>query len=113
MGEEVALALRVSVDLPDTLAALDPHYLRGALVAVLYHTGTLSERQACEALGMTRRAFEELLPRFGFSIFVDNQEGHRKVQLPVSEAESGLAPGSSTLKEAVSAADLADDHRTR
>ena len=66
--------MRVSVDLPDTLANLDPHYLRGALVAMLYHTGKLSERQAREALGMTRRAFEELLPRFGLSILLDSQE---------------------------------------
>ena len=66
--------MRVSVDLPDTLANIDPHYLRGALVAMLYHAGKLSERQAREALGMTRRAFEELLPRFGLSILVDSQE---------------------------------------
>jgi hypothetical protein len=41
---------------------------------MLYHTGKLSERQAREVLGMTRRAFEELLPRFGLSILVDSQE---------------------------------------
>lgn len=32
------------------------------LVTMLHHTGKLSERQAREALGMTRRDFEELLP---------------------------------------------------
>jgi hypothetical protein len=41
---------------------------------MLYHTGKLSERQAREALGITRRAFEELLPRFGLSILIDSQE---------------------------------------
>lgn len=66
--------MTVSIDLPDTLANIDQHYLRGALVALLYHAGKLSERQAREALGMTRRAFEELLPRFGLSILVDSQE---------------------------------------
>jgi hypothetical protein len=66
--------MRVSVDLPDTLTNIDPHYLRGALVAMLYHTGKLSERQARETLGMTRRAFEDLLPRFGLSILVDSRE---------------------------------------
>ncbi|HEV7671383.1 MAG TPA: UPF0175 family protein [Thermoanaerobaculia bacterium] len=66
--------MRVSVDLPDTLVNLAPHYLREALVAQLYHTGKLSERQAREVLGMTRRAFEELLPRFGLSILIDSPE---------------------------------------
>jgi hypothetical protein len=64
----------VSLELPDSIAPVDPRYLKEALVAMLYHTGKLSERQAREVLGMTRRAFEELLPRFGFSILVDNQE---------------------------------------
>jgi hypothetical protein len=65
--------MRVSLELPDSIAS-DPHYLKEALVALLYHTGKLSERQAREALGMTRRAFEEMLPRFGFSILVDSPE---------------------------------------
>jgi hypothetical protein len=66
--------MRVSVDLPDTLTNIDPHYLREALVAMLYSTGKLSQRQAREVLGMTRRAFEELLPRFGLSVLVDSPE---------------------------------------
>ena len=64
----------VSLELPDSFASVDPRYLKEALIAMLYHTGKLSERQAREALGMTRRAFEELLPRFGFSILVDSRE---------------------------------------
>ena len=64
----------VSLELPDSFAAVDPRYLKEALVALLYHTGKLSERQAREALGMTRRAFQEMLPRFGFSILVDSRE---------------------------------------
>lgn len=66
--------MKVSVELPDSLAGIDARYLKEALVATLYSTGKLSGRQAREALGMTRRAFEEVLPRFGFSILVDNQE---------------------------------------
>jgi hypothetical protein len=66
--------MRVSVELPDTLIEVDPRYLKEALVATLYHLGKLSGRQAREALGMTRRAFEEMLPRFGFSILVDSRE---------------------------------------
>jgi hypothetical protein len=53
---------------------VDPRYLKEALVAMLYHTGKLSGRQAREVLGMTRRAFEEMLPRFGFSVLVDSRE---------------------------------------
>ncbi|HKH45995.1 MAG TPA: UPF0175 family protein [Thermoanaerobaculia bacterium] len=64
----------VSLELPDSIVSVDPRYLKEALVAMLYHTGKLSERQAREALGMTRRAFEEILPRFGFSILVDSRE---------------------------------------
>jgi hypothetical protein len=65
--------MRVSLELPDSMS-VDPRYLKEALVAMLYHMGKLSERQAREALGMTRRAFEEMLPRFGFSILVDSRE---------------------------------------
>jgi hypothetical protein len=64
----------VSLELPDSIASVEPRYLKEALIAMLYHTGKLSERQAREALGMTRRAFEEILPRFGFAILVDSQE---------------------------------------
>jgi uncharacterized protein UPF0175 len=66
--------MKLSVELPDSLVDIDARYLREALMALLYHTGRLSERQAREALGMTRRAFEEMLPRFGFSPLVDSQE---------------------------------------
>jgi Uncharacterised protein family (UPF0175) len=64
----------VSLELPDSMVSVDPRYLKEALIAMLYHTGKLSERQAREVLGMTRRAFEEMLPRFGFSALVDSQE---------------------------------------
>ena len=48
--------------------------MRVSLVATLYSMGKLSGRQAREALGMTRRAFEEMLPRFGLSILVDTSQ---------------------------------------
>jgi hypothetical protein len=35
----------------------------------------------------------------------------RRLRLPVSTSVGGLAPGFSTLEEAVAAADLAGDHR--
>jgi hypothetical protein len=43
------------------------------LIATLYHLGQLSAHEACMALGVTRRAFEELLPRFGFSVLADDE----------------------------------------
>ena len=39
--------------------------------------GKLTGKEAREALGMTRRAFEEMLPRYGFSILVDSEENAR------------------------------------
>lgn len=65
--------MTVSIDIPDE-AGVDEHFLREALAATLYYTGKLSEKQAREVLGMTRRAFEEMLPRYGYSMLVDSQE---------------------------------------
>lgn len=65
--------MKVSMELPD-IPGVDQRYLTEALVATLYHTGKLSEKQACHILGLTRRDFEALLPRYGFSILVDSQE---------------------------------------
>lgn len=65
--------MRISLDLPDSVAS-DPGYLKEALVATLYSVGRLSERQAREALGMPRPAFEEMLSRFGVSIFADKDD---------------------------------------
>ncbi len=68
--------MKIAVELPDTAAMvhLDQSYLKEALVATLYHVGKLSEKEACLVLGITRRTFEELLPRFGFSVLADTQE---------------------------------------
>jgi len=68
--------MRISVELPDTaaLVQLDQAYLKEALVATLYHLGKLSEKEACLALGVSRRTFEELLPRLGFSILADTPD---------------------------------------
>lgn len=66
--------MKISVELPDDIAGLDQRYLKEALVSTLYSTGKLSEKQAREIFGMTRRAFEDMLYRFGFSVMVDNQD---------------------------------------
>ena len=67
--------MKVSLEFPDTasLTQFDHDYLKKVLVATLYHLGNPSEHEARVALGVTRRAFEELLPRFGFSVLADDQ----------------------------------------
>ena len=67
--------MKVSIEFPDTvpLTQFDHDDLKNILVATLYHLGKLSEYEACVALGISRRAFEELLPRFGFSVLADDQ----------------------------------------
>ncbi len=66
--------MKVSLEFPDTasLMQFDHDYLKKVLVATLYHLGKLSEQEACTVLGVTRRSFEELLPRFGFSVLADD-----------------------------------------
>jgi predicted HTH domain antitoxin len=64
--------MTVSIDIPDE-AGVDEHFLKEALAASLYYTGKLSQKQARNVLGMTRRAFEEMLPRYGYSILVDSE----------------------------------------
>lgn len=49
-----------------------------ALAAPLYSNGTRSGDEARQILGMTRRAFEEMLLRYGFSILVDSTESSER-----------------------------------
>jgi len=67
--------MKVSLEFPDaaSLKKFDPDYLKVVLIATLYHLRQLSEHEACVALGVTRRAFEELLPRFGSSVLADDE----------------------------------------
>ena len=64
--------MTVSINIPDE-AKVDQHFLKEALAATLYYTGKLSEKQARKMLGMKRRAFEEILPRYGYSLLIDSQ----------------------------------------
>ena len=68
--------MELTLELPDIqpLSDVNGKYLKEMLVANLYHIGRLSEREAREILGKTRREFEELLPKFGFSILGDTQD---------------------------------------
>ena len=66
----------VSIEFPETtpIRRFDQRYLKQALVATLYNMGELSEREACETLGLSRRKFEDLLPEFGFSVLSDQPD---------------------------------------
>ncbi len=66
--------MELTVALPDIkpLADVNDNYLREMLIANLYHIGKLSEKEARDVLGKSRREFEELLPKFGFSILGDS-----------------------------------------
>lgn len=67
--------MKVTIDLPDRFGLdVDETYAREALVATLYSNGKLSGREAREILGMSRREFEEMLPRYGFSVLVDSEQ---------------------------------------
>jgi len=68
-------AMKVTITLPDCSDLhVDERYAREALVATLYSKGKVSGREAREILGMTRRTFEEMLPRYGFSILIDSRK---------------------------------------
>lgn len=68
--------MTVAIELPDVpeVSRLGPRYLQEALVAILYNSGKLSEKEACTILGQNRRQFEDLLPKFGFSILSDSDD---------------------------------------
>ncbi len=67
--------MTVTLDLPNRSDLdVDERYAKEALVATLYSNGKLSGHEARRTLGMTRRAFEAMLPRYGFSILVDSPE---------------------------------------
>lgn len=52
--------MQVTIDLPDDVG-LDEHEAKERVVALLYEAGTLSEKQGCDVLGLSRRAFQEML----------------------------------------------------
>lgn len=68
--------MRLSIELPDIkpLSDMNDNYLKEMLISTLYNIGKISAKEASNILGKTRREFEELLPKFGFSILNDSQE---------------------------------------
>jgi len=79
--------MELTVALPDSqpFADMNENYLRELLIATLYNLGKLSEKEAREVLGMSRREFEELLPKFGFSILNDERQELRPYGLCAGE----------------------------
>lgn len=69
------MAHSITIDLPETLPeGVNDRYVMEMLAANLYHQGRISEHQACQMIGLTRRDFENLLPKFGFSVLSDDEE---------------------------------------
>ncbi|MBF0509380.1 MAG: hypothetical protein HQK57_10705 [Deltaproteobacteria bacterium] len=66
----------VPVDFPaDIGKRLDRQYITEAVAAISYYNGMLSENEACEIIGVTRRQFEEqILPKFNLSLMGGTQE---------------------------------------
>lgn len=68
--------MEITLDIPTSARAQDrgTRYYREALVAMLYQAGDLSSKEACEVLDISRREFEDMLPRFRVSIMPDDDE---------------------------------------
>lgn len=65
-------------------------------------------RAAAQGVSLTRFVEEAIREHLAKA---DVRPGRRRVRLPVSTASGGLAPGFSTLDEAIAAAELVDDQR--
>lgn len=62
----------VLVDFPEPFLnkkGIDAQYVREAVAAVSYYNGTLSEKEACDMVRVSRRQFEErILPKFRLTV---------------------------------------------
>jgi predicted HTH domain antitoxin len=56
--------MQVTIEFPDD-AGLDEREAKETVVALLYERGTLSEKQGRDILGLSRRAFQDLLAEHG------------------------------------------------
>lgn len=66
-------AMQVTIDLPDDVG-LDEHEAKERVVALLYEAGTLSEKQGCDVLGLSRRAFQEMLSEHDVAYMTSDPE---------------------------------------
>ena len=66
----------ISLELPDTpkLLNLAPGYFEQAMAAMLYHVGSISEKEACGMMKISRRMLEDLLPKFGIAVMSDSPQ---------------------------------------
>lgn len=71
-----ACSAQLTLDIPDSARCRqrEKQYYREALVAMLSQAGDLSSKEACEALDVSRREFEDMLPRVRVSIMPDDDE---------------------------------------
>lgn len=61
----------VTVEFPESVrkSGIDTQYVKEAVAAISYYNGTLSEKESCTLINVSRRTFEEtVLPKFGLSI---------------------------------------------
>lgn len=75
----------LSLDLPDELVGLlddaDVQAVREAALVKLYDLGRISSGKAARILGISRRAFLELLGRYGVSEFDETMDVVAEAQL--------------------------------
>lgn len=65
--------MQVTIDLPDDVD-LDEHEAKERVIALLYEKGTLSEKQGRDILGLSRRAFQEMLSDHGVAYMNSDSE---------------------------------------
>lgn len=63
----------IQLHLPDDLDTHETE-IKIVLAGELYERGKLTLGQAAEVAGLTKRAFIEIMGKYGFSIFSDNPE---------------------------------------
>jgi len=63
----------LTLDIPDSVD-LNEHEVKMLLAGNLYEQGKLSLGQAAQLVGLTKRAFIEVLGKYGFSIVSDSVE---------------------------------------
>lgn len=69
--------MQTTIEVPDVVKKLgvDQKYIQEIVAALLYNKGKLSEKEACEMIGVGRRKFEEeILPKFGLSVIGGTHE---------------------------------------
>ena len=69
--------MKLNLEIETTRSEVNAQLIKEAAACTLYYKGTLSSKEACDMIGITRYEFEELLPQYGFSILIDNERNVR------------------------------------